>query len=134
MAARSALTASSDQESSRSEICYQYCRSKIRLVKIEVTGATLRAALEHGVSRSAEDSEPGGFPQVSGIQFTFDASRRPGSRIVEAKVNGLPLDDAKKYTLTTTTFTGLDGGDGYTMFKAATVIILLTEPLPTPKL
>ena len=96
---------------------------KNKLVKIEVTGATLRAALEHGVSRSAEDSEPGGFPQVSGIQFTFDASRPPGSRVVEARVNGLPIDDAKKYSLTTTTFTGLDGGDGYTMFKGATVII-----------
>src|SRR5215204_1424797 len=42
---------------------------KNKLVKIEVTGATLRAALEHGVSRSAEDSEPGRFPQVSGVQF-----------------------------------------------------------------
>ena len=96
---------------------------KNKLVKIEVTGATLRAALEHGVSRSAEDSEPGRFPQVSGIQYSFDASRRPGSRVVEAKVNGLPLDDAKKYTLTTTTFIALDGGDGYSMFKGSTVII-----------
>src|ERR1043165_4410196 len=96
---------------------------KNKLVKIEVTGATLRAALEHGVSRSAEDSQPGGFPQVSGIKFSFDASRPPGSRLVEVKVNNLPLDDAKKYTLTTTTFIGLDGGDGYSMFKGATVVI-----------
>src|ERR1700752_3191095 len=96
---------------------------KNKLVKIEVTGATLRAALEHGVSRSAEDSQPGGFPQVSGIKFTFDASRPPGSRLVDVKVNNLPLDDAKKYTLTTTTFIGLDGGDGYSMFKGATVVI-----------
>ncbi|HET7287134.1 MAG TPA: 5'-nucleotidase, partial [Pyrinomonadaceae bacterium] len=96
---------------------------KNKLVKIEVTGATLRAALEHGVSRSAEDSQPGGFPQVSGIQFSFDARRPSGARLVDVKVNGLPLDDAKKYTLTTTTFIGLDGGDGYTMFKGATVVI-----------
>ena len=96
---------------------------KNKLVKIEVTGATLRAALEHGVSRSAEDSQPGGFPQVSGIKFTFDASRPPGSRLVDVKVNNLPLDDAKKYTLTTTTFIGLDGGDGYAMFKGSTVVI-----------
>ena len=96
---------------------------KNKLVKIEVTGATLRAALEHGVSRSAEDSQPGGFPQVSGIQFSFDARRPPGGRLVDVKVNGLPLDDAKKYRLTTTTFIGLDGGDGYTMFKGATVVI-----------
>jgi 5'-nucleotidase len=96
---------------------------KNKLVKIEVTGATLRAALEHGVSRSAEDSQPGGFPQVSGITFTFDASRPAGSRLVEVKVNNLPLDDAKRYTLTTTTFIGLDGGDGYSMFKGSTVVI-----------
>ena len=104
---------------------------KNKLVKIEVTGATLRAALEHGVSRSAEDSQPGGFPQVSGIKFSFDASRPPGSRLVNVKVNNLPLDDSKKYTLTTTTFVGLEGGDGYSMFKGATVVIpperLLTD-------
>ncbi|HWF87829.1 MAG TPA: 5'-nucleotidase C-terminal domain-containing protein [Pyrinomonadaceae bacterium] len=96
---------------------------KNKLVKIEVTGATLRAALEHGVSRSAEDAEPGGFPQVSGVKFSFDATRKPGSRLVDVTVNGLPLDDAKKYTLTTTTFIALDGGDGYSMFKGATVIV-----------
>ena len=38
------------------------------------------------------------------------------------KVNGLPLNDAKKYTLTTTTFIALDGGDGYAMFKGSPVI------------
>ena len=96
---------------------------KNKLVKIEITGATFRAALEHGVSRSAEDAEPGGFPQVSGVQYSFDASRPAGSRLVDVKVKGLPLDDAKKYTLTTTTFLALDGGDGYAMFKGSPVII-----------
>ena len=96
---------------------------KNKLIKIEVTGPTLRAALEHGVSRSVEDSQPGGFPQVSGIKFSFDASRPAGSRLVDVKVNNLPLDDAKKYTLTTTTFIALDGGDGYSMFKGSTVVI-----------
>lgn len=96
---------------------------KNKLIKIEVTGATLRAALEHGVSRSAEDAEPGRFPQVSGVQFTFDASRPAGSRVTEVKVNGVPLDDAKKYSLTTSTFIAVDGGDGYTMFKGARVLM-----------
>src|SRR5688572_2204495 len=96
---------------------------KNKIVKIEITGATLRAALEHGVSRSAEDAEPGGFPQVSGIRFSFDASRPAGSRIVDLTVNGRPLDPAKKYTLTAPTFVALDGGDGYAMLKGATVII-----------
>jgi 5'-nucleotidase len=96
---------------------------KNKLVKIEISGATLRAALEHGVSRSAEDAQPGAFPQVSGVQFSFDASRAPGARLVDVKVNGQLLDDARKYTLTTTTFVALDGGDGYTMLKNSTIII-----------
>jgi 5'-nucleotidase / UDP-sugar diphosphatase len=96
---------------------------KNRLVKIEIAGATLRAALEHGVSRAAEDAEPGGFPQVSGIQFSFDASRKAGERIVDLKINGQPLDPARKYTLATTTFIGIDGGDGYSMLRGATVVL-----------
>jgi 5'-nucleotidase len=96
---------------------------KNKLVKIEVTGATLRAALEHGVARTGIDSEPGRFPQVSGVQFSFDASRPAGGRIVELKVNSQPLEDTKKYTLTTTTFVALDGGDGYAMLKGSRVVL-----------
>jgi 5'-nucleotidase / UDP-sugar diphosphatase len=95
---------------------------KNKLIEIEVTGAMLRAALEHGVGRSAEDAEPGRFPQVSGIQFSFDASKPAGSRVVDVTVNGQPLSNTKKYTLATSTFIALDGGDGYTMFKGAPVI------------
>jgi 5'-nucleotidase len=93
------------------------------VVKLEVTGATLRAALEHGVSRSAEDKEPGRFPQVSGLRFTFDARRPPGSRVLEVTVNNQPLDDKKSYTLATTTFIAVDGGDGYTMLQGAKFLI-----------
>jgi 5'-nucleotidase len=95
---------------------------KNKLVKIEVSGATVRAALEHGVSMSGGNAQPGAFPQVSGVRYSFDTTKPPGSRLVDVKVNGLALDDNKKYTLTTTTFVALDGGDGYSMFKGATVI------------
>jgi len=95
---------------------------KNKLVKIELKGETLKAALEHGVSRSAEDSEPGGFPQVSGIVFSFDAARPPGSRITDVKINGRPLDPQRNYTLATTTFLAIDGGDGYTMLKQSRII------------
>jgi 5'-nucleotidase len=90
---------------------------KNKVVKLEVTGALLRQALEHGVARSAEDSEPGRFPQVSGIRFTFDATRPPGSRIVNITVNGKPLDEKAKYTLATSDYVAIDGGDGYEMLK-----------------
>jgi 5'-nucleotidase len=96
---------------------------KNKLVKIEVTGATLKAALEHGVSRTAPGAEPGGFPQVSGVQFSFDASKSPGSRVSDVRVNGVPLNETRKYTLATSTFIALDGGDGYTMFKGSPVVL-----------
>jgi 5'-nucleotidase len=96
---------------------------KNRVIKLELTGALLRAALEHGVARSAEDKEPGRFPQVSGVRFTFDARRPAGSRIVEITVKGQPLDDQKKYTLATADYIGIDGGDGYAVFKEAQLLI-----------
>ena len=39
------------------------------------------------------------------------------------KVNGQPLVNTKTYTLTTTSFVALDGGDGYSMLKNAKVVI-----------
>jgi 5'-nucleotidase len=96
---------------------------KNKVIKLELTGAVLRQALEHGVARSAEDAEPGRFPQVSGLRFTFDARRPPGSRIVDLTINGKPLDEKKKYTLATSDYVGIDGGDGYAMLKSARVLI-----------
>ena len=94
-----------------------------KLVKIEVTGATLLAALEHGVGRTEPGAEPGRFPQVSGMTFSFDASKPAGSRVSNVTVNRRPLDPNRTYTLTTTTFVALDGGDGYAMFKGARVVL-----------
>jgi 5'-nucleotidase len=93
---------------------------KNRVIKLELTGAMLRAALEHGVARSAEDKEPGRFPQVSGVRFTFDARRPAGSRIVDLTVNGKPVEN---YTLATSDYVGIDGGDGYAVFKEARLLI-----------
>ena len=88
------------------------------IVKLEVSGAVLRQALENGVSRSAEDREPGRFPQVSGLRFTFDALRPPGARLIRLTVNDKPLDDKAAYTLATNNYLFI-GGDGYGMFKVA---------------
>jgi 5'-nucleotidase len=93
-----------------------------KIVKLEVNGATLRSVIEHGLSRTAEDAEPGRFPQVSGIEFSFDASRPPGSRIIDIRVNKRPLSDTKQYSLTTTNFLW-NGGDGYAMLKDSRVLI-----------
>jgi len=97
------------------------------IVKIEITGKTLRETLEHGVARSAEDNEPGRFPQISGMSFKFDAAKPAGNRVTEILVGGKPLDEKKIYTLATSDFLVTRGGDGYTMFKGAKVLIKADE-------
>lgn len=93
------------------------------IVKVEVTGKLLMDILEHGVARSREDSEPGRFPQVSGLRFTYDASKLPGQRITQASVGGKPVDASAKYTLATSDFLVSRGGDGYTMLKDAKILL-----------
>jgi 5'-nucleotidase len=95
------------------------------IVKIEISGKTLREALEHGVARSAakEDNEPGRFPQISGMTFKFDTTRPAGSRTSEITVGGQALDENKTYTLATSDFLVTRSGDGYVMFKNAKVLI-----------
>lgn len=93
------------------------------IVKVEVSGKLLLDILEHSVARSREDNEPGRFPQVSGLKFTFDASKLPGQRIVEAMVGGKPIDPGSNYTVATSDFLVSRGGDGYTMFKDAKLLI-----------
>src|SRR5882672_5618186 len=57
-----------------------------KVVKVQLTGAIIRAALEHGVASSGKESQPGGFPQVSGIRYTFDIGRPPGKRITSITI------------------------------------------------
>lgn len=95
------------------------------IVKIEVSGKTLHEALEHGVARSGagEDSEPGRFPQISGMSFKFDTGKPAGSRVTEILVGGKPLDEKKTYSLATSDFLVSRGGDGYVMFKDAKILV-----------
>ncbi|MBV8856241.1 MAG: bifunctional metallophosphatase/5'-nucleotidase [Acidobacteria bacterium] len=93
------------------------------LAVIEVTGDVLLQALEHGVSLTAPGAQPGPFPQVSGIRFSFDASKPPGTRVSDVTVNGKPLDPQKTYTLVTTSFVA-GGGDQYAMFKGRPAVPL----------
>jgi 5'-nucleotidase len=91
-----------------------------KIVKVEVTGENLRAALENGLSQVERTA--GRFPQVSGIRYVFDVNRPAGSRLMSASVGGRPLDPQATYTLATFDFI-LGGGDGYTMFKAGKVVV-----------
>jgi 5'-nucleotidase / UDP-sugar diphosphatase len=70
------------------------------VVLIELSGADLLAALENGVSQIEDGA--GRFPQVSGMTFTFDPARPPGSRIVAVEVGGRPLEKGRAYKVATT--------------------------------
>jgi 5'-nucleotidase len=77
-----------------------------------VTGENLWKALENSVGGNYPGD--GRFAQVSGLKYSFDASKPIGSRIVSVtKLDGTAIPkDATEYTLTTLDFL-IYGGDGY---------------------
>lgn len=81
---------------------------------IEVSGEDLLQALERGVDTYPEAA--GHFPQVSGIEYSFDPQKPVGNRILSVKVEGKALDKNAKYKMVTNDFITA-GGDGYTMLK-----------------
>ena len=86
------------------------------LSTFQVTGATMIAALENGVSQIEDGA--GRFPQVAGMSFAFDAALPAGSRISDVMVAGAPIDPEKLYSVVSNNYVR-NGGDGYAMFKEA---------------
>ncbi|HYW30348.1 MAG TPA: 5'-nucleotidase C-terminal domain-containing protein [Gemmatimonas sp.] len=105
-----------------------------RAVTFPLTGARLRAVLEHGVSRTSLLSGP--YPQVSGVRFSFDARQPSGARLV----GGLTRDDGRTITPTDTlrvtfvAYPACRGGDGYVIPEAATVCATMAAtPTAAPR-
>ena len=89
-------------------------------ILMELSGADLRAALENGVSQ-VED-KAGRFPQIAGMTMTYDPKAAAGSRVVEAKVGGVPLDPARIYKVATNDYMA-GGGDGYATLRNGNLLI-----------
>jgi 2',3'-cyclic-nucleotide 2'-phosphodiesterase (5'-nucleotidase family) len=87
-----------------------------RTIELQVTGATILAALENGFSQIEEAA--GRFPQVSGLKVEYDPKKSRGSRVVSVEANGKALDINATYRLATNDFMA-NGGDGYVMFREA---------------
>ncbi|HYE83476.1 MAG TPA: 5'-nucleotidase C-terminal domain-containing protein [Clostridia bacterium] len=82
------------------------------LFTMDLTGAQVKAAIEHGIMSA--DFNPG---QFSGLMVKYDSTKPAGERIVEIKLaDGTALEDDKLYKVVTNDFQA-DGGDKYTMFK-----------------
>ncbi|CAH1714900.1 unnamed protein product [Chironomus riparius] len=92
------------------------------LIVIEVTGQILYEALENAVS--AYPKLEGRFPQVSGISFTFNPDRVPGTRVEPrlVRIGDEWLDVNEKYTLCVKAYMH-SGCDGYVMFKNCPIIM-----------
>jgi 5'-nucleotidase len=90
------------------------------VVKLELRGADLRAALEHGLAQT--DRVGGGFLQLSGARLVWDPRFAPGRRIVDVSVGGKPLADDASYTVAVPGYLAR-GGDGYTVFARAKTVI-----------
>lgn len=86
------------------------------LSTFQVTGATMVAALENGVSQMEEVK--GRFPQVAGMSFTVDPGAEVGARISDVMVGGAPIDLDKVYGVVSNNYVR-NGGDGYKMFREA---------------
>lgn len=83
-----------------------------KVMRLELDAATLRAALEWGLS--GVERRAGRFPQVSGLELVWDPARPAGQRLVAVRVGGLPLDPTRRYRLATLDYLAR-GGDGYAM-------------------
>jgi 5'-nucleotidase len=83
----------------------------------QLGGADIIAALENGLSQIEQGA--GRFPQVSGLRFSYDKSRPPGSRVVSVEVKDgdsfVALDPNKTYGVVTNNYLRA-GGDGYKVF------------------
>ena len=104
------------------------------LVVVELTGAQIKAALEHaarfflpgrpGMAASdlIDPSIPGyNFDIAEGVDYVIDLNRAPGERIVELNYDGRRLSPDRKLRVAINNYRH-NGGGGYTMFQNAPVI------------
>lgn len=82
------------------------------IVQVDLTGAQLREVFE-GAAGSA------GRLHVAGGSFVYRFGNAPGRRVIEARVAGASLDDARVYRVVTIDYL-LTGGDGHTGFAKGT--------------
>ncbi len=92
---------------------------------LELTGAQILAALEHGVS-----GDGGHGPEllhVAGLSYSVDASQPAGARVCEVKVAGAPLEAGRTYRVTMPDYIA-GGGDGFSMMPGCKKVKTPVKP------
>ncbi len=80
------------------------------VVVLRIKGKAILEALENSIC--LVPALEGRYPQVSNIQFAYNPTLAPGSRVTWTKIHGEPLDLDKSYTVATRGYMGR-GKDGY---------------------
>lgn len=92
-----------------------------KVMKIEATGAQLRAALEQGAD-SAPEGNSAGYPLVAGFDFVYDAGAPAGAKISGlVRADGSEIKDADRVVLAVTNYV-VNGGNKVEAFKGARVL------------
>ena len=86
------------------------------LTLLTVTADELLEIIEHGVAETEEGATPGQFPQVSGIEFSFDPSLESGDR-----VQSLAIVDEEGNIIDTVVEDGELVGEGDRTFRLVTL-------------
>lgn len=88
------------------------------LATFQLSGASVVAALENGVSQLEENA--GRFAQVAGLHYTFDPTLPAGARVSNVMVQQdgawVPIDPTAIYGVVSNDFMRA-GGDGFRMFR-----------------
>ena len=90
------------------------------LTLLTLSAAELLEVIEHAVGASDEGSNPGRFPQIAGMAFSFDTSLPAGSR-----VRSLVITDAAGNTMDTIAKNGEIVGDANRTFRMVTITFLV---------
>ena len=90
-----------------------------RVLTVPLSGARLRAILEHGVADGSLGK--GGFLQVSGLAFSYNPAAPSGRRIVGdvRRPSNTALGPQDTVTVAIPVYPACDGGDGYEIPEAA---------------
>lgn len=93
------------------------------LVVMTLTGAQISAVLEqqYAIPIRAGLKSPAALAPSAGFTYAVDLSRAAGARIVDARLNGRPVDPARSYRVTVNNYLAA-GGDGLSTFAAGSEV------------
>jgi 5'-nucleotidase len=93
------------------------------LVVMTLTGAQLKAALEqqYGQPMRTGFTTPSALAPSAGFSYAVDMAKSAGSRVVDMRLNGKPIDPRAPYRITLNNYLA-SGGDNLTTFSTGTDI------------